>query len=165
MPVYSKRRVLAAELVRTLRHNFVVVANPDHPFLLRAADVVVGGDALLLIIFVPSAAETKKPDGLRARLILSRLAMPARTKTVLLYDRWQRHIAEIFENDFDKVIPWQDRELVSRVLSQDDTRILPPEIKSLADKQFAMAATVTSLMRRRGHCDAFRHLAKSQSFA
>jgi hypothetical protein len=146
--VYTKRRILAKELVRALRENFVVVANPDHPFLLRAADVIVGGDSMLLIVFIPSAAETRKPDELKARLILNRLALPAQAKTVLLFDSWQRQTAEIFANDFDKVIPWEDRELAPSVLAQPGGRVVPPEIKLLADRQFAMAATVTSLMRR-----------------
>lgn len=62
--------------------EFMVVANPDHPFLYRNPDILVAHADNLAAIFVPDARERQNPDILLARYIAARLALPSTAKFV-----------------------------------------------------------------------------------
>jgi hypothetical protein len=146
--VYYRRKVLAAELARNLRKSFVVVPNPDHPFLLRAADILIGGDNELISIFFPSASEARDSSKLRARLILNKLALPPQVRSVLVFDPLHEEIAEKFNRDFESIISWPSRDNLLNVLQTKKDRRVPPEMLLYAQKRFANAMTLTSIMRR-----------------
>ncbi len=82
----NPRKDLVKQLRTQLENEFVVIDRPDHPFLLIQPDVIVGGKGLLTALFFPSAHELSSPQKLLARLILSRLGLPAHAKCVLMID-------------------------------------------------------------------------------
>src|SRR5690242_2845501 len=115
--VYQLRKALTLELRRELNSRFVTVPHPDHPFLLRAADILVGGEGNLSALFIPTRSEVNEPDLLRSRLILNRLALPPHTRCLLLIQSSQDALAQRFSADFADVLPWKSRSKAARIVS------------------------------------------------
>jgi hypothetical protein len=102
--VYQQRRRLESTLRRELPDDYVIVSGPDHPLLLRAADLLVGGKGSLTAVFVPTAREKTDPDLLRARLTLNRLALARDARPVLIADPEAGDLAGAMEADFTQVV-------------------------------------------------------------
>jgi hypothetical protein len=132
--------------------EFVVVAGPDHPLLLREADLLVAGRGTITALFTPSAAERRVPSLLRSRLILNRLALPPHTRCILIAEIDDSQLMEAFEFDFARVIEWGSQsELVS--IAQNprlSTRHVDvqPELTVHVQHQFAKAMTAMRLVAR-----------------
>jgi hypothetical protein len=75
---------LAKRVRERLGERFVVLARPEHPYLLAPPDLLIGGEGLLTAVFSPKSAETRAPRLLRARLVAARLALPEHARCVLL---------------------------------------------------------------------------------
>lgn len=73
-----------ARLSRVLSKSYFVVQRPDIPYLLEGPDLLASQTGRLLAIFLPKAREYEDWRRLAARLILSRLALPANTTTLLV---------------------------------------------------------------------------------
>ncbi len=151
MDLNSRRRELS-RLLKNELSDFVVAAVPDHPLLMRGPDFLIGGDGLLTAVFSPSQAEQRDHRLLANRLMLSRLAMPAHTRNILLLaDEPQGLSASGFSNDFAAVFEWQDRGEINKIAR--DSRFkglqkeIPEEIRRAARRQFSDVMQITSVMR------------------
>jgi hypothetical protein len=80
--IHVRRREIADHLRRTVGGNSIVVAAPDHPLVLRSADVLVGGPSGLTAIVMASAEESRLPNLLQTRLTLNKMALPPETRFV-----------------------------------------------------------------------------------
>lgn len=137
MDVPVPRREQLSALARRMERDFVVTINPDHPQLLTGPDILAGSDGHLLAVFLPRAQELSSPDRLVARLILSRLALPAHTKCVLFLSRddLERN-SEVVRtaNDFHAVLSLGARlprkALLDRKLGRP-TQEIPAAIRSM----------------------------------
>lgn len=79
----AKRRLdLARNLSRSLGGDFVVVAAPDHPLVMRSVDLLIGGRAGLTAIMMSTAEERRQPKLFDARLTLNMMALPPHTAFV-----------------------------------------------------------------------------------
>jgi hypothetical protein len=67
-----------------LSDGFTVAAKPDHPYLLRGPDVLAGAKGNLIAVFVLTVAEQRSVEQFIARTMLSRLALPAHARFVLV---------------------------------------------------------------------------------
>src|SRR5271167_3643956 len=75
---------LAKRVREQLGEGFVVLAQPEHPYLLAPPDLLIGGEGLLTAVFSPNSAENRTPRLLGARLVAARLALPEHARCVLL---------------------------------------------------------------------------------
>src|SRR5713101_8321070 len=108
MTVFEQRKHLGAFIQRSFR-NYRVVSSPDHPLLLRPADLLVGGDGWITAVFLPHARERRDPRRLADRLLLNRLALPARTRCLLIVDPSNDDIVgELPERDFAATVKLDD---------------------------------------------------------
>jgi hypothetical protein len=82
--VYETRNKIVRHLSRELSSDYIIVGAPDHPLLLRATDVIVGGRASLTAVITPTAEELRRPRDFEARVLLNMMAMPPNTKFVFL---------------------------------------------------------------------------------
>ncbi|WP_171726010.1 hypothetical protein [Ruegeria sp. HKCCD6604] len=82
--VYDVRRNVAKLLNGELSNEYVVVAAPDHPLLLRPADVVIGGQGGLTAIVTPTQNELRRPQEFSDRIVLNMMALPPNTNFVFL---------------------------------------------------------------------------------
>jgi hypothetical protein len=137
--VYELRHRLERTLRRELPSSYLIVSGPDHPLLLRAPDLLVAGEGKLSAVFIPTAHERRNPEDLRARLILSRLALPRDTRPILIVESEAEAVSNILGSDFTAVIEErQARTLVTAVLGKADAqRALSQEIY-LAVKGFSI---------------------------
>ncbi len=76
------RNEILGTIARELSDDFTVAVNPD---LFEGPDVLAGRSGDLVAVFVPKQAERQNLKRLRARLGLSRLALPKHTRCVLAY--------------------------------------------------------------------------------
>jgi hypothetical protein len=114
MNVYHRRRDLGQILRRTLDDS-VVVVSPDHPLLVRAADILIGKSGRMTAVFLPTSEERSSPDKLSARLILNRLALPSHTRCILVAEDADVKLAQRFKGDFSVTLSWEDRNEISKV--------------------------------------------------
>ena len=101
---------LAGRLRRELGSDFVVVAAPDHPLVMRSVDVLVGGRSGLTAFMMPSAEERRQPAMLEARLTLNQVALPPETQFVYVADRDETSLA--VKRRFAEQINAGDRSIV-----------------------------------------------------
>ena len=108
------RKLLSKAVADRLRANTegaTFVSAPDHPLLLRGPDALTATDGALNAIFTPHAIERANPAHLASRLIASKLALPPKTKTVLLIGEDVGYMSALFENDFGLVAQDTDRSI------------------------------------------------------
>jgi hypothetical protein len=78
---------IAKAIGRAFSRNYEVSIDPDHPYLFTSPDVLIGENGTLIAVFVPRNEEERAPQGLYARLIATRLALPSNTRCVLQLKR------------------------------------------------------------------------------
>src|ERR1700737_820463 len=88
------------ELIGLLGQRWVVATLPDYPNLFDGPDILAGHDGQLLAVFVPKKREITHPERLRARLLLTRLALPDHAWCVLVSEDPSNGIARLFGHDF-----------------------------------------------------------------
>jgi hypothetical protein len=157
--VYKRRNSLA-EFLKDLPTGFIVAVGPDHPLLLRASDLLIGGRGLMTALFLPTAAERRNPSLLKTRFVLNRLALPPHTRHILVAEPADLKLAGQLEHDFDAVLTWSDRGIVARFAQDGEFRSrhenLPPETVAAVRQQYGDALQITQIMqwlderRRRG---------------
>jgi len=151
MNVYHRRRGLAKSVADALS-GFVVVANPDHPLLMRSADVLIGGSSLMTAAFLPTSEERSDPKKLSARLILNRLALPNHTRCVLVIEEADRSLANRFGNDFAAIVPWTRRGDVAKVAKDSVSpavhRDVPFESVAEAQRDFSNGMRIMRVVAR-----------------
>lgn len=128
-------------LYRELSNAFgveAIVDNPDHPLLLRAPDLLASINGTLTAVFSPQAVEERNPAHLATRLISSRLALPAYTKTALLIsDRQEERFKSLFP-EFSLVTKPSDRAIGQFLADRGDAQGRPqiePAIRKFVLKQ------------------------------
>jgi hypothetical protein len=146
--VYQERRRLEAALRRELPNDYVIVSGPDHPLLLRAADLLVGGGGSLTAVFIPTAREKSDPDVLRARLTLNRLALQRDARPVLIAGPEAADLGGAMEGDFTQVIDTQHVQSLVRVIRGpvDTRRVVPKEVHLAASHRFGEAFRMSRVM-------------------
>lgn len=151
--VYRTRRLAVEYLGRELGGDFIVIGAPDHPFLLRPADVIVGGRSNLTAIFTPTAEEIRRPKHFEARVTLNMMALPPNTKFVSVGSEMpqssssQRFAAEISLDDRR----WTHDLL--KISSEIGTRRRVTEAASLqrrAESRFAETYRLARVLQRKG---------------
>ena len=149
--VYERRRALAKSLRDDLPSNVRVVSNPDHPFLLRAADILVSSNGTLTAIFTPSSEEQRRPSLLTTRLTLNRLALPPHTKTVLIVESTDQSYFGDLAQEFSEVVEYSRRHTLAGLIIRADLkgRDIPREIVAAAKLRFVDAMQGSILVRRR----------------
>lgn len=84
--VRDKQIELSRRLRQQLGGDFVVVPAPDHPFVMRSVDVLVGGRSGLTAFIMASAEERRRPELLASRVTLNKVAFPPETGFVFVRD-------------------------------------------------------------------------------
>ncbi|MCP1213884.1 hypothetical protein [Acetobacter okinawensis] len=82
--IVERRNELARRLAQSLSNDFIVVAAPDHPLVLRSVDLLVGGRSGLTAVMMSTAEERRRPTLFAARLALNMIALPPHTNFVRL---------------------------------------------------------------------------------
>lgn len=77
---------VARHVVKALESGSAV-ANPDHPYLLAAPDLLATDDRGLVAVFIQHASEARTAARLESRMLLSALAFPSHTKFVVVQRR------------------------------------------------------------------------------
>lgn len=85
--VRDKQIDLSRRLRQQLGSEFVVVPAPDHPFVMRSVDVLVGGRSGLTAFVMASAEERRRPELLASRVTLNKVALPPETGFVFVEDK------------------------------------------------------------------------------
>lgn len=151
MNVYHRRRGLAKSVADALS-GYVVVASPDHPLLMRSADVLIGGSSLMTAAFLPTSEERSDPKKLSARLILNRLALPNHTRCVLVIEQADRSLANRFGSDFAAIVPWTRRGDVAKIakdsVSPAGHRDVPFESAAAAQRDFSNGMRIMRVVAR-----------------
>ena len=150
--IYHRRKLLTQLLRSGLSNEFIVVSNPDHPFLIRAPDILVSTNRTLTAIFLPLAIERRSSGLLKSRLTLSRLALPAHTRCILVVEPVDHSLAQSLASDFADIQTWSARTSIIQIASNTNFvgrhRDVPPEIIGDAQTRFANAMTVMRLVAR-----------------
>lgn len=150
--IYYRRKTLTQLLRRELPNEFLVVPNPDHPLLLRGPDLLVAGERATTAVFMPLAAERTNQGLLKARFILSRLALPPYVRCILVAEEKDYSIANSFANDFANILEWNNRagisEMITDVTAFGHHKDVPPDISGDAQIRFANAMAVMRLSSR-----------------
>jgi hypothetical protein len=150
--IYYRRKALTQLLRRELPDKFLIVQNPDHPLLIRGPDILLATSQTLTAIFMPLATERRSYGILKSRLTLSRLALPAHTRCILVFEPKDHDIAKHFVNDFADAIEWSSRANIISIVSDSGFvgrhRDVPPEIIGDVQTRFANAMTVMRLGAR-----------------
>ena len=145
--VFELRRLLARRIRASLPDKQRIVVGPDHPFLLRSANLLIEGNESLAAAFIPTSVERKRPELLIGRLILNRLALPANTLCFLVIEHSDDTIREEYSSDFTEAISFRQTHRISAILrgsrSPTSYKPVPLEIQTLAHHAFVDALELT----------------------
>lgn len=141
---------LARRLRRELGGDFIVVAAPDHPLVMRSVDVLVGGRSGLTAFVTATAEERRRPDILGARLTLNQVALPPETQFV--------YVARADENDsliegrFAEQLTYADRAMTKDAVAFVERSIRKPQLaygdkaRQLSQSRFAATFRIARLV-------------------
>jgi hypothetical protein len=150
--IYYRRKTLTQLLRRGLSDKFLVVGSPDHPLLIRGPDILVATNQTITAIFLPLATERHSHGLLKSRLTLSRLALPAHARCILVFGPNDQGIAKYLMNDFADTVEWSARADIVAIASSRNFagrhRDVPPEVIGDAQTRFANAMTIMRLGAR-----------------
>lgn len=104
LSVAARRIELARRLTRSLSGDFMVVAAPDHPLLMRSVDLLIGGRTGLTAVMMSTVEERRRTRLFEARLALNMMALPPHTTFVRLVvgDDEPTKSADVFAAEFDE---------------------------------------------------------------
>jgi hypothetical protein len=153
MGVYQQRRRLELRLRRDLPDDFVVASAPDHPFVLRGPDLIVGGRGRLVAIICPTTQERDRPDRAVARFALCRMALPVHAQFVLAFDVGDDEVARKLDGDLAAVPLRRNTGLaeISRLVSDGRLlrqRPLPEDLQAQFQRRFTETYRVARVLRR-----------------
>ncbi|MFG1424704.1 hypothetical protein [Roseixanthobacter glucoisosaccharinicivorans] len=152
--VIDERNRAATALRRDLPDAFVTVLGPDHPFLLKGPDIIIGGEGKLTAIYVPAVAERKgAQDQLRTRYVLSRLALPQHTRHILTWGRnWDEGVASDLAESFADTLSLDSRAGLRKIAEDGNfvgrQRPIAKENLQEIRNRFSQALFVTRLANR-----------------
>lgn len=144
-------------LLVSLEDSYSVVMRPDHPLLLRGPDALVSDYGNLVAVFSADSRERKNLTSLMVRLGISRYALPAGTRCILLTDGTENTDIGYLKSNFHAVLHNEERgELRSiiriRGTNLGPSREVPPDLRRKYYNQFWAALELSrraSLGQRR----------------
>lgn len=154
MSVYRQRRRVNEELLRTLGDQYVVVAAPDHPLLMKGPDILIGGNGALSALLIPTASERRQPKLATARFALCRLALPEQAKFLLLAGEEDGDVATLLSDDVAAVFSiesvGQRRELATVVSAPQRLfqHAVPEKLRDEVNYRFGQTYRVARAVRR-----------------
>jgi hypothetical protein len=112
------------ELIRRLSDEFLVVLQPDHPYLLFTPDLLVSNYNNLIGIFFPDNFELQGGfDYLLSRMVLSRLALPSKNfYCVLVINSDDNQFPEKAADNFHKIVNLDEYDELVEFINQPQTR-------------------------------------------
>jgi len=141
---------LARRLRRELGGDFVVVATPDHPLVMRSVDVLVGGRSGLTAFVTASAEERRRPNMLGARLTLNQVALPPETQFV--YVARADADGPLVEGRFAEQLTYADRAMMRDAVAFVERSTRKPQsafsdkTRQLSQSRFAATFRVARLV-------------------
>ena len=123
-----------------------IVERPVHPLLLRAPDFLLGSEGIISALFTPQALEHGNPAHLLSRLIASRLALPNKSKMILLLSPDDQSRFTSLSKEFALTTGFNDQALYSFIRDQRDFGLsapMDPDIQRAAVKQFDVTYAAT----------------------
>lgn len=150
--VTERRNELRRRLTQSLTNDFVVVATPDHPLVLRSVDLLVGGRSGLTAIMMSTVEERRRPALFAARLALNMMALPPHTAFVrLVVDDDEASGAD---NAFEAELEFGARDTQSSLLRIASTPSHSRKVdraekaQKRAEERFANTYRLSRLLRR-----------------
>ena len=102
----SLYKKISENVKKKIGKNFIVSYMPDHPLIMDAPEILIGGEGRLTCLVTDS--ELKSIDKLRSKLMLCRLALPENARIILSTE--SNKVADSLENDFDKIVHFSEVE-------------------------------------------------------
>lgn len=113
--IYERRRTIGDQLRRALDGEFIVVAAPDHPLVMRPVDVLVGGRSGLTAIVMPTVEEVRRPKLLQTRVTLNKLALPPEANFVYVSEPPEKIVSA--GHEFAAVLSLSDPDVINELKS------------------------------------------------
>lgn len=111
-----------------------VARQPDLPTLFTGPDLLASRTGTTIAFFLPKSSEAQHPRALLARLVLSRLALPPTTSTVLLLENRPNPLDAPLADlgaSFTAVVPLSDLDTTSIIdLPSGTQRPVDPEVRA-----------------------------------
>lgn len=151
--VVQRRAHLAASLQRRLSSEYIVVASPDHPLVLRSVDILIGGRSGLTAIMMLTAEEVRRPRLFVARSTLNRMALAP--ETTFIYLSGDHSLPEAINLLFDRVMPLGDNDTMAELGSFVRTRRVGQvsasfsKLHRLAQPRFANTYRLAKMLKHR----------------
>lgn len=137
------RYQISNDLSRALGADFNVVPSPDHPELISAPDVIVGGRGRVTAMF--RVARSTRPRMLEARVVAARLALPPGSSLVALVEDDAESRLELVRRGFDFVLRSSDTRHLARLCGAGPPERLP--IETLREVQRKHAIVYSTLLQ------------------
>lgn len=115
MNVKTERDRLSSLLRREIKGSYLTVKAPDHPLLLRGPDILIGGEGNLTAVYLPTTQEMRQDKALRSRYILSRLALPAATRHLLVHWGSSAETTSSTYGQFAIELAWDERRDIAKI--------------------------------------------------
>jgi hypothetical protein len=145
--VYEQRRRLERALKRELPSTYLIVSGPDHPLLLRAADLLVAGKGSLFAVFLPTAHERNDPEALKARLTINLLALSQEAIPVLVIGEGAEDVAGMVASNFAEVIELRHTPSLAKIVMRKPSwKPLPRETHLIVNRRFGQALRMSRVM-------------------
>jgi hypothetical protein len=142
------------KLARRLRHelggDFVVVAAPDHPLVMRSVDILVGGRSSLTAFMMSSAEERRQPALLQARFTLNQVALPPEAQFIYVAD--EDEASPPIHGRFIAQLNVADRSIINDAVALVERSVSLPQVSSadkarqLSQRRFASTYRVARLI-------------------
>lgn len=91
-------------LKKNLSGDFLIIKDPDHPYLISPPEILLAAPERLLAIFIIKSFEASSPYRLISRLVASKLALPQSTLCILVSSTKSILSDHQIENSFDDVL-------------------------------------------------------------
>lgn len=148
---------LSRRLRQQLGGDFVVVPAPDHPFVMRSVDVLVGGRSGLTAFVMASAEERHRPELLASRVTLNKVALPPETAFVFVVDAGDLELT--MGARFAETLSSKERSFLRDAVTIVERSAQSPQkhgsekIRQISQARFASTYRVARLVnaRRSGH--------------
>jgi hypothetical protein len=139
------RRNTSLEIAESFEDDFTVSLEPDLPELFEGPDVLAGQSGRLIAVFVPKSHERRRPEQLRTRLVLSRLALPDHAQCLLaVEDAYDISQLESLSHDFHAIVNVEDRSALRRLRTKSlEHRKIPEATRRMVEWRSTFLMTVS----------------------
>lgn len=127
------KQKIYSRLKRNLSGDFLIIKDPDHPYLISPPEILLAVPERLLAIFFIKGHETSSPYRLISRLVASRLALPQSTSCILVRSTKSNLNDFQMEYSFDDVLEESEILNYCKIFLKENTikkwKSVPPEIR------------------------------------